>query len=358
MKLSKSEISKRWQKIRNILISEKLDGILVSLKANLFYLSNFQTVSYDEREAFLLFEKDKLKLITSLMYQSQFSDIYPGIEIITDQKGIYEILGKLISDKNIGIEDQDLKVIEYQYLTKKASSLVNLEKKLNTLRSIKDPKEIALIKKAENISQKALEYTLAKIKPGLTEKQIAKIFAYKIEKLGADEMGFPTIVASGANSGAPHHSTGNRVIQNVDIVLIDCGAKKGGYSGDITRTMILGDSNENYKRIYNQVLKAHDLALSAIKAKVKIGNIDMVVRNFFKDKGVLDHYIHTTGHGLGIALHEYPSVSYKTEGILEEGMVITIEPGLYYDWGGVRVEDVVVVTRDGYEKISDFKVNS
>lgn len=354
MKFSKSEINKRWQKIRIVLEKQKSDGILVSSKSNLFYLSNFQSLSFDEREAFFLITQDNIYLLTSLMYQSQFAEIFDGIKIETSKKSMYELLLLIIENKSIGFEEQDLKVNEYNFLKKKVKKLTPIAQQLKTLRSIKSLEEIQLIKVAEKITQKALNQIMPAIKPGQTEKQIAKMIELEMEKLEADGVGFPSIIASGSNSGVPHHNTRENLIQNDNIILMDIGAKKDGYSGDLTRTIFIGNKTDLYQKTYDLVQQAHDLALSSIKAGAKIADIDLTVRNFFQENGVLDYYIHTTGHGLGIALHEFPSISYKTEGLLEEGMVITIEPGLYYDWGGVRIEDVVSVTKNGFEPISKF----
>jgi len=148
--------------------------------------------------------------------------------------------------------------------------------------------------------------------------------------------------------------TSNRIIQENDIVMIDCGGKKDGYCGDLTRTYVLGKPSRIYNDVYKIVLQAQKTALGQIKDGVKIADIDLAVRKIFEEAGLIDHYWHTTGHGLGIGIHEYPSLHFSVQGLLQRGMVITVEPGLYFDWGGIRIEDVVVVTKTGFTTLSNL----
>jgi Xaa-Pro aminopeptidase len=352
MKIAKTEIKNRLDKFAEIIKKEQLDGLLLSSRENIFYLSNFHFISFDEREALLLITKQNCRLLTALMYQSQFKNIYKNIEVVADKDGFWQNLGKQIKDKKIGFEDNDLKFNEYEFLKKSTQKLIPISKNLNKLRSQKSQYEIKKIKQTEIITKTVLESVLSSIKVSQSEKQIARKIEQKMEKLGADGLAFPTIVASGSNSGSPHHLTSDKKIKSGDIVLIDCGAKKYGYCGDMTRTIMVGTKNPKFIKTYQLVKKAQQVALSKVKAGVKIADIDKVVRNVFEKSKQLGNFLHTTGHGLGISVHEYPSISIKSKGILEEGMVITIEPGLYYPWGGVRIEDVVLVTKDGYQMLS------
>ncbi len=352
MFIGKSELLGRYNNIRNILALGKLDAVLISSSQNIFYLSNFKSLSHDEREAFVLVEPDSMTMISSALFTSQLEHVHAGLKIITDSKGMYASLRELCKNKRIGFEEHDLRMNEYEFLLKSAVSLKGISKQLLNFRSIKSSYEIEAMKEVEKITQTCLDGIIKSIRTGQTEREIAWLIEQNFRELGAEGSAFPPIVASGPNSGSPHHTCSDRVIQNGDIVLLDIGARKDEYCGDITRTCMVGGETDQYTQTYNLVKKAHDTGLSLIKPGVKFADVDLGVRKVFEDAGELEQYVHTSGHGLGVGIHEYPSISYKAEGTLEEGMVITMEPGLYYDWGGVRIEDVVVVTKDGFDTIS------
>ena len=354
MKLSKSEISKRWRKYQQILVNKNIDGILLSSSQNIFYLTGYNFVREQDREAFVLITPKDIVLLIHRMYASQVKTLFPFLKLEIVNQSLFETLANSYQGKKIGIEEINITVFEAQFLEKKQIKLINISKDIATLRAIKTTKEIKVIKEIEQITKKALEHTRQWISPGVTEKMVAEHLEKLMIEFGAFDSSFPTIVASGINSGIPHHMTSNRIIQENDIVMIDCGGKKDGYCGDLTRTYVLGKPSRIYNDVYKIVLQAQKTALGQIKDGVKIADIDLAVRKIFEEAGLIDHYWHTTGHGLGIGIHEYPSLHFSVQGLLQRGMVITVEPGLYFDWGGIRIEDVVVVTKTGFTTLSNL----
>ncbi|MBR3628136.1 MAG: aminopeptidase P family protein, partial [Elusimicrobia bacterium] len=222
-------------------------------------------------------------------------------------------------------------------------------------RIIKNKEEIKNIKKACEIVSEVFETVKKKIVPGMMEIDIH----FKIEEEFAKRhvvQSFKTIVASGPNSANPHHISGNRKIQRNDIVLIDMGCIYNGYCSDLTRTFFIGKEEKNKRKIWNIVKQAHDESLIKVKQNIKASDIDFFARNLIRQEGYGKNFIHTTGHGVGLDIHEAPSIGQKSKDILKEGMIITIEPGIYLDKKfGVRIEDTVLVTKNGYKVLTSAR---
>jgi len=354
MKISRSELLERWGKYKKILTDKNIDLVLISTPEHIYYLTGYEFAREQDREVFVLLGQKEKTLLVHRMYTSQVKAITPFIQLKVADKSMYEVISNQYKGKRVGIDETNLSLAEAQFFEKNKLKLFCIAKDLAPLRAVKTAAEIKLVQKVEAITQKAMEKTMSRVKPGQSEKEIAVFLEKIIEKYGADDLAFPTIVASGLCSGIPHHKTGNRIIKQNDIILIDCGAKKDGYCGDLSRTFVVGNPTKQYTQVYELVSKAQLAAFSLIKHGVKISDIDNAAREVFDKAGMIEHCWHTTGHGLGIGIHEYPSLHHASEGILRKGMVITVEPGLYFDWGGVRIEDVVAVTESGYEKISSF----
>lgn len=223
-------------------------------------------------------------------------------------------------------------------------------------RSVKDDEELTKIKKAEAIGDAAFTHILDIIKPGITEAEVSLELEYFMKKNGASKLSFDTIVASGANSSMPHAQVTDRVIQNGDFVTMDFGCVYKGYCSDMTRTIAVGQPTEEMKQVYQIVLDANLYALEAIAIGKKCSEVDAVARNYIKEKGYGAYFGHGLGHGVGIDIHEEPRFSPKCDVILQENMVITDEPGIYLlGKFGVRIEDLVAVTKEGYDKFSNSK---
>ena len=222
--------------------------------------------------------------------------------------------------------------------------LIPIKHLVEDLRIIKSADEIKNIERAQLISQKAFEQIIKTIKIGQTEAEIAEKLAQIIKSLGAPSLAFDSIVASGPNSAKPHHVTSNRRLAINDTLLLDFGAKYKDYCADLSRTIFIGKATDQYRNIYIHVEKAQKLAIAKIKANAKTSTTFKAAHDYFKNHKLDSYFLHSLGHGIGLEVHERPSVSKKSKDTLAEGMVFSVEPGLYFPaWGGVRIEDLVVI---------------
>jgi Xaa-Pro aminopeptidase len=255
----------------------------------------------------------------------------------------------------IGFESETMTVAVWTALTERLPGLTfqPLRQELEALRAVKDGEEISKIREAALIASRALSKVLERIRPGMTEREIAADLDDAIRRGGAQEVSFPTIVASGENSARPHARPQSRTIRPGDLMTIDCGAVYDGYRSDETGTFMLGRPDARQERVYQVVKQAHDRAIEAIRAGVSCRIIDGAARSWIDAQGFGESFTHGTGHGVGLDVHEYPRLTAQSEAILEAGMVVTVEPGVYLPglWG-IRIEDLVVVQKDGCEILS------
>jgi Xaa-Pro aminopeptidase len=255
----------------------------------------------------------------------------------------------------IGFESETMTVAVWTALTERLPGLTfqPLRQELEALRAVKDGEEISKIREAALIASRALSKVLERIRPGMTERGIAADLDDAIRRGGAQEVSFPTIVASGENSARPHARPQSRTIRPGDLMTIDCGAVYDGYRSDETGTFMLGRPDSRQERVYQVVKQAHDRAIEAIRAGVSCRIIDGAARSWIDAQGFGESFTHGTGHGVGLDVHEYPRLTAQSEAILEAGMVVTVEPGVYLPglWG-IRIEDLVVVQKDGCEILS------
>lgn len=230
------------------------------------------------------------------------------------------------------------------------SEIVLVGGEVEKISAVKDTDEIDKIKKAVNITDIAFKEVLKLVKSGITERELAAEITYQHLLNGADKDSFEAIVASGSRSALPHGIASTKIIENGDFITFDIGCFYDGYASDMTRTVVLGKATEEQKKIYNIVLKAQLVALQAIKPGVNCADVDRVARDYISDQGYGNYFIHSLGHGLGHFVHELPVLSKLSKMKLEPGNIVTVEPGIYIsDFGGVRIEDDVLVTDDGYE---------
>ena len=219
---------------------------------------------------------------------------------------------------------------------------------------VKTPEEIKIMKRAAKATEKVFASVLPFILPGATEREIAgrmEAFAMKIK--GVSALAFPPIVASGPNGVEPHAEITDRALAAGDLVTVDFGVMMDGYASDMTRTFIIGKLTEKQRRIYDSVKRAQAAGLKAAKAGMPCAELDAITRGVIKKDGFAEFFIHTTGHGIGTEIHEDPRIGEKSEAVLEAGMVVTIEPGIYIEGlGGVRIEDTIVITKTGCEVIT------
>lgn len=332
----------------------KVDGILITDKANVRYLTGF---TGSNGQVFITNKTEEF--LTDGRYITQASE-----EVSKDfsckfykkmLKEISEIISNKGKTKKLLFESGDLTVKElnkFQELTK-GIKWIPLKEESAQLRIKKSKNEIITLKKAARIANAALEKILAKIKPGDVEKDIALELEIGMRQGGADGVSFEPIVASGTRSALPHGRASEKKIRPGELLTIDCGAVYNGYCSDETVTVVIGKPEKRQKEIYTIVKNAHDLAIDAIKPGVKCEAIDKIARDHISKNGYDKHFTHSTGHGVGLEIHELPTIASGNSQKLEPGMVITVEPGIYLpDWGGVRIEDMILVTETGHEVLT------
>jgi Xaa-Pro dipeptidase len=224
---------------------------------------------------------------------------------------------------------------------------------IREIRKIKDRQEIELISEACNLTSEGMRVAFETIKPGITGKEVAVEVEYAMRNKGSDGTGFDTIIASGANSAFPHGSCSDRIIREGDLVVVDLGATYEFYRSDMTRTFTAGKSSEKQRKIYETVKLAHQKAFEAIKPDISAREVDAAARQVIEAAGYGEFFVHNLGHGVGLEVHEAPILSPDSKDMLAAGNVVTDEPGIYLPgYGGVRIEDTVLVTKDGAEKLT------
>lgn len=256
----------------------------------------------------------------------------------------------------VGVEDAVMPVAQYWRLAGilgEGVSLIPVGAVIDTLRTVKTERELGLIRQALDLTGIAFERASAHLTEGMAEITLARYIDQQFRDLGSDGQAFDTIVASGPNAARPHHAPGNRVIQAGEPVIIDMGARVNGYCGDLTRTIWAGQPTARLGTMYRLVAKAQRAAFAAVSSGVHAQAVDGAARDVFASENVDNFFVHGLGHAIGLRIHEMPFLGQHTNDTLQTGNVITIEPGLYFpDWGGVRIEDVVVVEDDGYTNLT------
>ncbi len=328
-------------------LCEKLhdnEAVFISGYPNIFYYSGFTS-----EDAFLLISHSGKYIITDSRYTIQAHEQTTGFEVIDIKEGFEKIFSK-ISEKYIGYEETVMNVAEYKKLRMKLRSnqdFVEMQNLINEPRKYKESAEIKKIAEAEKIGDKAFEYILNKISAGMTEKEIALEIEIFMKKQGASALSFDTIAASGIRSAMPHGVASDKTIEKGDFLTLDFGCVFEGYCSDMTRTVVVGKANEKQREIYNTVLTAQKTAINSIAVGIPCRKIDEAARRIITDAGFGEHFGHSLGHSLGIEIHENPGFSPKCETKVQNGNVITVEPGIYIDgFGGVRIEDVIAVEYD------------
>src|SRR3989344_2891344 len=363
-----SMFKRRVEQLKEKIKNEKLDAVLVSSVSNISYLSGFTNFSKDEREAYIFLGKNFQYIITDGRYSEAVEKQISHLELFErgNEKSTEELFKKHKKEiKTLGIEEDNLTVAEFKTVKKHFKNIKHFN--VSHFRSAKTDDEIKRIKKACQIGDLAFKYILKKIKVGVTEKEIAGELKKFIKENGA-EFSFPAIVAFGKNSSIPHHQTGNTKLKDGDTVLLDLGAKVENYCSDMTRTVFFGSPinkqslrsvDLKQRKIYRVVLEAQQKAVDFINRttkgskEIKAQEVDRVAREYIRSQGFPD-IPHSLGHGVGLEVHEHPSLSPKSRDILKEGMVFSIEPGIYLpNFGGVRIEDLFVLEKNGLRQLTN-----
>jgi Xaa-Pro aminopeptidase/Xaa-Pro dipeptidase len=340
----------RQEKCRKVLDSSRLDGILFVSLENIRYLCGFT----GSDGAFVITQKESF-FLTDSRYWTQADEEVKGARIVHYKKkmeGIFSLLSDL-KLREIGFESAFLPFSAYQFLTDRLASearLLPLEDQLRNLRAAKDGHELTRIRRAIKIASDAFSHAMEMLKEDVVEGEIALEMESFMKRNGAEAIGFDIIIASGKRSALPHGKASDKRIEKGDFILIDFGSGFQGYHSDQTRTVVCGSPSPEQRKIYQIVKEAHDKAIEKVQPGTPIREVDGAARDHIRNQGYGEYFGHGTGHGIGLAVHEDPAVNGENKGLLQEGMVLTIEPGIYLpDWGGVRIEDMVLVTHHGAE---------
>ena len=352
------------EKLQRLLDKEGLDALAIVPGSNFLYLTggNFHLM---ERPTILIISKHTKPIailpvleIDSFKKLNLDSNILEWQDSDGYQSAFIKAFEKLGLVKKIGIEGQRMRVFESQAIEKASQGIeiINAHKFINNIRLKKDENEIKHIRKAVEIAEKTLNETIQYVEVGKTEMEIKNFLIQKLYHFGAEGIAFDPIVLAGENSALPHgHSRNDYQIKEGDCLLFDFGATVNGYHSDITRTFFVKSASDEQINFYETVLKANKIGLEISKPGLSLHELDDSVLNILEDSDFSEFIVHKTGHGLGLDVHEDPYVMRKNYDLLEEGMVITIEPGLYKKESlGVRIEDDVVITKDGCKSLTTF----
>ncbi|RMF80452.1 MAG: aminopeptidase P family protein [Chloroflexi bacterium] len=353
----------RQEKIRQI---SGVDAVAIVPGTNMVYFTGLH-FHLSERPIVAIFLPDgALHIITPELEVPKLDarpDLNAGVFMWNDVEGFEGAFAQAIADlnltgKTLGVDGMTMRVFESQTFERADASLtisdVSLE--LIRIRSRKMPDEVAAMQEAVRISEMVLGRMLEWVEPGMTEKQISRRLAEELISNGTDGLSFEPLVQTGPNSALPHGMPGDRALQENDFLLIDFGGTVNGYPADITRTFCLGTPTDEMQKIYDTVLRANEAAKAVAGPGVPMGAVDKAARDVITEAGYGEYFIHRTGHGLGLDVHEpIPQIAAGVTDTLEPGMAFTIEPGIYVPGlGGVRIEDNVVVTEDGIHVLTSF----
>lgn len=346
------------QRVANLREKMKAEGItsfLITSPYNLRYLTGFTGTT-----GLALIGLEEAFFITDFRYTEQAAKQCVGYDVVKNVGPILEVVAELVESKgleNLAFEESFVLFKQYVELeTLLEVDLVPVSGMIEELREVKDEAEIKIVEKACEIADKAFSHILTYIKPGMTEIQVANELDFFMRSLGASGVSFETIVASGLRSAMPHGVASDKVIEEGDFITIDFGCYYNGYVSDMTRTISLGEPSEKLKEIYEIVRQAQQKVLDVAKPGMTGVELDAVARDYIASKGYGEAFGHSTGHGIGLEIHEGPNVSKLAEKAFVPGNIITNEPGIYLPGiGGVRIEDDMLVTENGIKTLTHSK---
>ena len=337
----------RIERIRSELAKRELDAVLISSSENRAYFSGFRGSA-----GYLWITPSDAMLATDSRYTEQAevqATDYRVVRIAAGLGWLKEAVGDS-GARRIGFEDASVTVSTFNAFKEQLKELDPLPEfeptggLANQLRAVKEPEEMVLLQRAIDLADQAMETVGAQLRPGMTEREVAWALERCMRELGADALSFDTIVASGPNGAKAHHMPSERRLELGDGVVIDMGALYDGYCSDITRTFVLGKASDQFRKVYDIVLAAQETTEATARAGMTGADVDGLARAVIAEAGYGDSFGHSLGHGIGIAVHELPGVGPNSQGVIEDAMVFSVEPGIYLTgWGGVRIEDLVVM---------------
>ena len=352
---------KRIKQLRDSFPESGIDTFMVLVEENRRYLSGFEgeDTQFDESAGALFISDSQCILATDSRFVVQAEHEAPLYEIVCTKEGLSKQLPDILTSLKtirLGFESRRLSYFQYQQFTEEIASaglsveFADFEDMVENFRVLKQEPEIGAIRAALSIAESVFEEYVRIISPGMTEKEVAWELEKRLRESGADALSFPTIVASGPNSALPHAIPGDRKLCQGEPVLFDWGVKRNGYCSDISRTVIIGEPDETFRKVFSTVLEAQRKAIEAVKPGISTKTVDGIARAYIESMGFKDKFGHGLGHGVGLAIHEPPRLSPLSDKPLEPNMVFTVEPGIYLpEWGGVRLENMVVVREEGVE---------
>lgn len=341
--------NERLKTLRARMQEENLDAYLVKHLPNVRYMTG-----YTGSNGLCYVTMDDAWFFTDFRYKTQSAKQVKNMTIIVPNGG--DLLSGLKKEQfvqsgvKVGIEGDRITYADFQKLNFlfPKTEFMDVSMMIEDIASIKDADEMALLKEAIRITDKGFTEILNDIKPGVTEQAIGAKLSYVMKMFGSEEDSFAAIIASGVNGASPHHGVSDKAVETGDFITMDFGAVYGGYHADMTRTVCLGKADERQKEIYQIVLDAQLMGIAAVKPNVTGASVDKVARDYIASKGFGDYFGHGLGHGIGLEIHMDPRLSqgYKKNILLDQ--VVTVEPGIYIpNWGGIRIEDDVLITETG-----------
>ena len=356
MSLADTRFETRRRKLASSLAAQRIDDMLLTHLIHVRYFSGFTGSN-----GALLVSKDRsAKVATDGRYATQISEEVPDVPATITRKVATELLAGVVDGHRVGFEADYVSVSELEALRKacpEGVTLVPVSGAVEEIRLLKDQLELTRLEEAADLATQALEQLIdaGELAPGRSERDVAADLEYRMRKLGAERPSFDTIVASGPNSAKPHHGAGERTLETGDLVTIDYGMFRLGFNSDMTRTFALGEPNDFLREIYEVTLQSQLAGVCAAVPGAKLVDVDAACRDVIEAAGYGEYFVHSTGHGVGLDVHEAPYAAKTGKGTLQEGMTLTIEPGIYVPGrGGVRIEDTLFITSGTPKVITKF----
>ncbi|MDD7267584.1 MAG: aminopeptidase P family protein [Lachnospiraceae bacterium] len=346
----------RLKKLKSFMEQEKLEAIFIADQYNMYYYTG-----YSGDTGIYYHGKSIRAILTDGRYITQANEETDGtIEIIDvgANRGYYRLLAELAKKdgvKQLGFQDDLMTVATHRTAVEAFADveLVPIKGQLDYLRTIKDEGEINKIRQAQKITDAAFGYLLENIRVGMTELEVAAMLEFFMKTNGAQNISFDTIAVSGLNGSRPHGVPGNKRLETGDFVTTDFGCLFDRYCSDMTRTFVIGEASDRQKDIYYTVLAAQKKGIETARAGLTGKEVDKAARSIIEQKGYGDYFVHSLGHSVGLYIHESPNFSKLEERVMQPGMIMTVEPGIYIpDFGGVRIEDMILITENGCEDLT------
>lgn len=349
---TKKRVVLRTDPLRALMRERGVEAMLIQKPENRRYVTGFSGSA-----GFALVSATEAILLVDFRYVEQAQTEAPGFEVIKAERQFIDTLADVVPARGlgrIGFESDAMSYKQYEDFSKRLAPVVLVPVDgVDRLRWVKDEDEIAWITRAVEIADEAFAHIRSSLRPGAVEREIAIEMEFFMRRQGADKEAFETIVASGPRSALPHGRASDRALARGDFVTLDFGAFYRGYVSDCTRTVVLGSPTQKQRDVYELVLTAQRAALAGIKPGMTGKDADTIARKIITDAGFGENFGHSLGHGVGLAVHEGPTLSPREDAVLAPGMVVTVEPGVYLPgWGGVRIEDLVVITESGCRSVT------